>query len=263
VNGYIDIHAHVLPGIDDGPSDLDGSLAMLRAAAQSGTTVLVATPHLRADFPDVHVHELADRCADLRERIAGEGLGLELLCGGETTLTWALDASDADLTAASIGQRGTDLLIETPSTSSAGLEMLLYQVRLRGFRITLAHPERSRDFQHDLAPLARLVDQGILLQVNADSILGNPRRSQTARLAEDLCRTGLAHVIASDGHRGSSWRPVTRLAEAARAAGGLVGPDRACWMTSDVPGAIVAGETLPEAPAVLMGRRRLALWPRR
>ena len=69
IDGYVDIHAHVLPGIDDGPADLDGSLAMSRSAAESGIATIVATPHLRSDFPAVRVDQLAERCEALRETI--------------------------------------------------------------------------------------------------------------------------------------------------------------------------------------------------
>ena len=72
MNGYVDIHSHVLPGIDDGPGELDGALAMARAAAQAGTQTLVATPHLRSDFPDVHLDELSERCQAVREAIERE-----------------------------------------------------------------------------------------------------------------------------------------------------------------------------------------------
>jgi len=263
MSGYVDIHAYVLAGIDDGPSELEGALAMLRAAAHSGTATLVCTPHVRPDFPDVDIHELAGRCSELRERIAGEALELDLVCGAELALVWAIDAGPVELALASFGQRGTDLLIETPSTTTAGLDSLLYQLRARGFRITLAHPERSREFQRDPAPLARLVDQGVLLQINADTLLGHERRSDTSRLGVHLCLEGLVHAIASDGHRAESWRPITRLAAAAEAAAALVGPERAQWMTSDAPAAIVSGRELPEPPAISARRRRLRLWARR
>jgi protein-tyrosine phosphatase len=260
MNGFVDIHAHVLPGIDDGPADLDDALTMLRAAADSGTATLVATPHLRDDFPDVHVRELAGRCAELRDRIATESLGLDLICGAEVSLVWAIDATDEDLSLASVGQLGTDLLIETPFTSTVGLETMLYGLRARGFRVTLAHPERSREFQHDRSPLVRLAEQGVLLQVNADTLVGNVKKSATARLGAELCLEGLAGVIASDGHRGHSWRPVGRLAEAVAAATELVGPDRAQWMAIDAPRAIVEGRPLPEPPAVVTRRRGLRFW---
>ena len=91
---YIDLHAHVLPGIDDGPDDLEEALAMLRAAADSGIATIAATPHLRADFPDVHVEELAERCEELRTAVKREQIDIRLVGGAEVSLVWALQASD-------------------------------------------------------------------------------------------------------------------------------------------------------------------------
>src|SRR5581483_9388963 len=110
VGGYVDIHAHVLPGIDDGPSDLAEAIAMARAAADSGITTIAATPHLHPGFPDVHIHEIAERCQELREAIDREQIQLNVVSGAEVSLMWAFDASDEDLRLASYGQRGTALL---------------------------------------------------------------------------------------------------------------------------------------------------------
>jgi protein-tyrosine phosphatase len=134
------------------------------------------------------------------------------------------------------------------------LEQLLFQVRARGLRVTLAHPERSGAFKANPETLTRLFEQGVLLQVNAQALLA-PRRSTTRRLAEDLCRDGLAHVLASDGHRGHEWRPVSELAEGVKALSALVGTERARWMARDAPAAIVEGADLPEPPPVHSARR--------
>jgi protein-tyrosine phosphatase len=105
VSGYVDIHSHVLPGLDDGPADLEVALAMLRAAAESGTTTIAATPHLRAAFPDVRVHELAQRCQEVRDQISREGIEIRLVSGAEVSLVFALEASDEALTFATYDQR--------------------------------------------------------------------------------------------------------------------------------------------------------------
>ena len=151
MSGYVDIHAHVLPGIDDGPRDLEGTLALARAAAAAGTATIAATPHLRPDFPDVDVHELAERCDDVRAAIARDGIPVTVVSGAEASLVWALEAGEEELRLASYGQLGRDLLIETPSGSTSGLDALLYQLRAKGFRVTLAHPERSAGFDSDEA----------------------------------------------------------------------------------------------------------------
>ena len=263
VAGYVDLHAHVLPGVDDGPPDREGSLAMLRAAAASGIGTLAATPHLRADFPGVHVDELARRCRDLREACVQEGIEIRIVSGAEVSLVWALEASDEQLALATYDQRGTDLLIETPTSSVVGFESLLFQLRAKGLRVTLAHPERSVEFQRDSSRLDELVRQGVLLQVNAETLLGQARGSGAHRLGRDLCTRGLVHALASDGHRAASWRPVTCLGDAVAEAVALAGPDRARWMTETAPAAIIAGAELPNAPEVRAPpRRHRLLWRR-
>jgi protein-tyrosine phosphatase len=256
VSGYVDLHSHVLPGIDDGAPDLDESLAMLRAAAASGVTTVAATPHLGADFPNVRVGELANRCAELRDAAGREGIEIRLVSGAEVSLVWALEASDEELRLATYEQRGSDLLIETPSVKVVGLDRLLYELRIRGARITLAHPERSQEVQREPARLEGLVREGILLQLDADTLLGDSRRSAGCRLGRRLCLEGLVHAVASDGHRASSWRAITRLARARQAATALVGEPRAQWMTVAAPAAIIAGTELPDPPAVVPERRR-------
>jgi protein-tyrosine phosphatase len=247
VSGLVDIHSHLLPGIDDGPDDLEGSLDMARIAVASGVTTMAATPHLRSDFPGVHVEEIGARCDELRKALDEERIPLRVVSGAEVSLVWALEASDEQLKLASYGQRGTDLLIETPMDVSM-LENLLFAIRSKGFRVTLGHPERSREFQRAPERLERLAEQGVLLQLNGRALIS--RRSPPGRLADRLCRDGQAHVIASDGHRGSNWRPVTDLPKGVQALCALVGEERARWMSSGVPRVILSGTEIPAGPAV-------------
>jgi protein-tyrosine phosphatase len=260
MDGLVDIHTHVLPGIDDGPPDLEGAVAMARAAAAAGTTILAATPHLRSDFPDVYLSELADRCQSLCEAIEAEGIALRIVSGAEASLVWALQASDEELVLASIGQRGTDLLVETPLATVSGIAQHLFRLRAKGFRVTLAHPERSGEFQAEEHLLEALIEQEVLIQVNARSLLDSNRKSDSGRFARSLCSAGRIHVLASDGHRAASNRRVTVLAEGAQAAAALVGAERAAWMARDAPAAIVSGEALPDPPEI---RRRRRLFGRR
>jgi protein-tyrosine phosphatase len=250
MQGCVDIHAHILPGIDDGPGDVGESLAMARAAAESGTAVIVATPHLRVDFPAVHVDQLAERCEALRETIRRAGVQLEIVAGAEVSLPWALEASDEELALASYGQRGTDLLIETPMMNAPAMDRLLPALRMKGYRVTLGHPERSRHFRRDEDRLRRLAADGVLLQLNADSLLGAAGRG-AQRLARKLLTDGVAHVIGSDGHRATGRRPVTQLARAAQVVAQLAGPERAGWMTQAVPSAILEGADVPDPPVVV------------
>lgn len=252
--GLVDIHTHLLPGIDDGPVGLPDSIRMAQAAVESGIETMALTPHLRSDFPDVHVQELAARCQSLREELAWAEIPLTVVPAAEVSLLWALEADDEMLRLATYGQRGTDVLIETPHDVT-GLERLVGSVLARGLRVTLGHPERSHSLQRDPGRIAALRDQGVLIQVNADALLRR-RGSPARKLAEQLCRDGLVDAIASDAHRATSWRPVTVLPAAVAAADQLVGRARARWMSSDAPGAIVKGRELPPAPAIAAPPRR-------
>ncbi len=249
----IDLHSHVLPGIDDGPADQDGSLALIRAAAADGTDTLAATPHLRHDFPSVHLREIASRCVSLNQSLPAD-LEVTVVPGGEVDLIWAQNASVDELRLASYWQRGTDLLIETPyGPLATGFEELLFRISLQGFRILLAHPERNSTFQGDPARLAALVERGVLVQVTAASLAASEKHSRSRRLALSLIEEGLAHVIASDAHSAGSMRAPLSAGVAAAA---RVAPARAEWMVSDAPAAVLAGEPLPAPPQERSAPRR-------
>ena len=252
----IDLHSHLLPGIDDGAPDLEHALELARAAAAQGTRVLAATPHLRADFPDVRPDELPRRCDEIRAAIADAGIELEVVQGGEAGVMWAVNARDDELKAGSYGARGTDLLVETPyGPLTDTFEELLFTLPKRGYRLLLAHPENNPTFQRSPARLHELVDRGVLLQVTARSLIRPDRKRRPRLLAESLVRDGYAHVLASDAHSGRQLRPPA-LGAGAAAAAELVGERRAQWLVQDAPAAILAGEPLPEPPPAEHTERR-------
>jgi len=210
---------------------------------------MAATPHLRADFPDIRVDELPGRVAALQAALQARGVPLEVIGGGEVDAVWAQHQSDETLRAVSYGARGTDLLVETPyGELPPVLEELLFRIRTRGFRVLLAHPERNPTFQRDPERLGRIVDGGILVQVTAASVTAG-RRSRACTLAHALIAEGRAHVIASDAHNVGGR---AGLAEAVEAAD----HPRARWMVTDAPAAILAGEPLPPAPGAAAPQRR-------
>jgi protein-tyrosine phosphatase len=244
----IDLHAHVLPGIDDGPEDMTEALAMARVATETGTTRIVATPHLREDHPEVRIDELGGRIEELNQALIREDIALEVVPGAEVDLLMALELSDEHLHAVTLGANGSDLLIETPVVPlPSSFEGLLEQVRDRGYRIVLAHPELSPSFIVDPDRLGRLVESGILLQITARS-LRPPKGSASRALAFRAVQLDWAHVLASDGHS-ATWRPPRLGAEVAEAVKHR--PElakRLAWMTGEAPAAILAGAVIPMAP---------------
>jgi protein-tyrosine phosphatase len=253
----IDLHSHVLPGIDDGPPDLAESLRLVSTAEASGTTVLAATPHLRADHPSVEIATVAGRCAALEEQLPDD-CRVKLVPAGELDLLWAQEASDEDLRLASFGGRGSDLLVETPyGPLPRGFEVLILRLAQRGFRLLLAHPERNPSFQREPSRIAELVKQGVLIQLTIPAVVRADGRSRSRRLALDLVSEGLAHNLASDAHSAGPRRSpdlgagVRELAE--------VAPARAEWMVTDAAAAILEGAPLPAPPAERPARRRRRL----
>jgi protein-tyrosine phosphatase len=251
----IDLHTHVLAGIDDGPADLAGSVAVAEVAAHGGVRTLVATPHLRADHPGVRPAELAPRARELSDHLRERGLPVEVLPGAEVDLDTAAALPDAQLALATLGGNGTDLLVETPYGSLPDdFEDRVLALAGRGFRVTLAHPERSRELKADPDRVGALVDRGVLVQLTARSLAGRPSRT-----AELLFERGWAHVLASDAH-GLDRRPPD-LGASVRQAIDAFPHARADleWMVTAAPQAIVDGRPLPERPPRERRGRRLRL----
>jgi protein-tyrosine phosphatase len=244
----IDLHCHILPGLDDGPGAIEESVELARMLERDGVTTAAATPHLREDHPRVHTGELGSRCRDLEEELRIAEVQLALVPGAEVDIVWGLEAQEDELRLASLGQRGSDLLVEMPyGPVPSNFEELLFRLAVKGYRILLAHPERNATFQEDPNRLAALAKRGVLVQVIASSLCGRPGSSRSSRLARWLIRENLAHVLASDVH-GPTVPTRMPLSAGVRVVRELVGA-RADWMVTDAPAAVLAGEPLPSMPS--------------
>src|SRR3954452_13891716 len=150
----IDLHSHILPGLDDGPADLDGSLALAREAVARGTRKIIATPHVRDDHP-YPLDEIDNRVDGLNRAFANQGIDLEVVAGGEVAISKIPDLDEPTLRRVCLGD-GTYLLVESPYTQTSQLlEHVLFDLQARGFRPILAHPERSPTFLSDKIRLER------------------------------------------------------------------------------------------------------------
>jgi protein-tyrosine phosphatase len=254
----IDLHAHVLPAIDDGPASMAESLALVAAAADDGVSILAATPHVRAGPPSAAPGQIASATTEMEEELRRAGLRVLLVSGAEVDLAWAATASDEDLRACTYGAQGLDLLVETPyGRLPDDFEDMLFGINVRGFRPLLAHPERSPAFQREPRRLARIVELGTLVQVTSLALTNPSNRSRSRRLAERMISEGIAHVISSDAHSATGPRPAG-LTAGVEAAAALTSAARAEWMVRGAPAAILAGEPLPPAPPLSRRRFRLS-----
>ena len=243
----IDLHCHILPGLDDGPATVEDSLALADRAVAGGTRTIVATPHIREDHP-FELERIADGVEDLNSALAGASVPLEVMTGGEVAINRAVVLGDDDLRKVALGS-GAYLLVESPYVYVSDLlEHAVSDLQERGFRPLLAHPERSPCFQSRIERLGRLVDDGALCSITAGSLAGRFGRT-VKRFSVELLAAGLVHDIASDAHNAGRRPPLDRreLDEAEQHISELRG--RVEWLVQDAPAAILRGEDLPPLPA--------------
>ena len=238
----IDLHSHILPGLDDGARTAEESVDIARAALEDGITAISATPHVREDYPTTpETMELA--VARLRAALADAEVQLTLYTGGEVALDWLGRLERDDLKRFGLAGNPGYLLVEFPYFGwPLDLAEQLFKLQLVGITPVLAHPERNADVQEAPERLERIVETGTLVQLTAASLDGRLGR-QPRDTGLKLIELGFAHLIASDAHH-----PGIRTVGMAAAAEAVGDETLAGWLTEDVPRAIVEDRRLPERP---------------
>jgi protein-tyrosine phosphatase len=256
----IDLHCHVLAGIDDGPTTIAQSVALGRCAQERGVGTLVATPHVSWRY-DNDPKTIARLVEETNAALAAAGLTVKVVAGAEIAITRGVDLSASELAALTLGD-GPWLLIECPFSSAVvGLDTLAGELQDQGHGIVLAHPERCPAFQRDPEALESLVRSGVLTSITAGSLVGS-FGSSVRRFALELMEAELVHNVASDAHDVDRRAP-GMADELQRAGFGAL----TSWLTETVPGAILRGEeSVPPRPSIAIragGRSRQRSWWRR
>jgi protein-tyrosine phosphatase len=210
----IDLHCHILPGLDDGPAGFEESLAMARLAEADGVQAIVATPHCDLDAICPDPTRIRDLTAQLNDLLADEGLRLRVLPGAELRPTPGLvDALERDQVL-TVADRGRYVLIELPSGGyPVFVAELFFRLQVVGITPIIAHAERSDYLRTSPQVLEEMAARGYPVQINVGSLLGEDG-AKVRREALRLVQQGLATIIASDGHGARSRKPV--LTPAAR-----------------------------------------------
>lgn len=250
----IDLHAHILPAVDDGAANMEEAVSMARAAAADGVRTVVATPHSGDWQPPLSAVAVRSRVAQLQAVLDREGVAVSVVMGMEVYLDPDTAWRAVQGSALCLGETNY-LLVELPLHEyPAYTDQALFELQARGFRPILAHPERNAVLAREPARLVPLVERGILAQVTAGSLAGRFGRHVLAA-AELLLEHRLVHIIASDAHGLGSRSPVMSVGVAAAAV--LVGVERARAMVTTTPAAILAGQAIAaEPPLPLTARRR-------
>lgn len=196
----IDLHTHILPGLDDGAGDLAQALAMARLAVADGIHTMVATPHCDIrTFPELLARR-DEALAELRQALAEHAVPLRLLPGTECRIHPDLIAAASANPGLLLGENRRALLVELdPTQPLAIVGDLLFQASCGDLTLVLAHPERHPEIADHPERLVPLVEQGLHLQVTAAS-LGLTAGWRAWRTARKLIGRRLASILASDAH---------------------------------------------------------------
>ncbi len=249
----IDLHSHILPGLDDGVPTVEESVELARHAEASGIVAIAGTPHVRHDWP-TSADAMERALAEVQAAVAAAALSIRVLPGGELALG-ELDRDITELRRFGLGGNPAYLLVETPYYGwPLDLEHRLFQLRAAGITPVLAHPERNPEVQDDPERVAALVRAGTLVQITAASLDGRAGRRAEA-MGLQLIEGGLAHLVASDAHA-----PAIRKGGLDGVADSIGDADLARWLTHDVPTAIVDGTELPPRPERPRRRKRFGLF---
>ncbi|MCI0486906.1 MAG: hypothetical protein L0229_09925 [Blastocatellia bacterium] len=248
----VDIHSHILYGVDDGARSLGESLEMCRLSAEDGISVIVATPHAHDNVHKTHDPVFLQRRVDeLNEKLGGRPrveLGCELrfnhdlvnqVCKNKSAPTLAGDCY---------------VLVEFPhSVVPLGSERALFELMSNDIRPIIAHPERNQMLMAEPERFYALVEMGILGQADTGSFTGQFGK-KVQQAARCLLDHGLLHIVASDCHNTRNRLP--GMSAAVAVIGELVGDEYAIAMAEDNPAAVVKGKPIPTQPSPVLPRKR-------
>lgn len=242
----IDLHCHILPGIDDGPVSQDESLAMARCAVEDGIHTIVATPHTLNGIYLNPAKEIISKVEALQKILSNNHIQLELCAASDVHLCPHLlkmvDSGDA----LTINDAKKYMLLELPSQAIPnGVKDEIFSLKLNGITPIITHPERNAIIQHDLGILYDMVSMGAMSQVTAMSITGD-FGVFVKQVVEIMLQKRLVHIIASDAH-GVDKRPPLLSRAVEHAAEILGNYEEAMRMVTEVPAAILSG-AMPDIP---------------
>jgi len=256
----IDLHSHILPGIDDGAKTLDDSLAMARIAVDDGIHVMACTPHI---YPGMYMNtgpDIAVRRDALQAELQREGIPLQLVVGADVHLVPGL--LEGLRTGRVPTLHGTRYFLLEPShtTPPPRFEDLVFDLLASGFTPIITHPERLTWVENHYPVFLRLIEQGAWMQVTAGALTGlfGPRAKYWG---ERFVGEGFTHIIATDAH--STGRRKPRLSEAVTIAERMLGSDEARRLVFDRPQAVLdnlAPDLYPLPQAAAGAPSRMGKW---
>lgn len=247
----IDLHCHLLPGIDDGAKDLDASLAMARMAVADGITTTACTPHILPGVYNNTGDNITAAVARLHDALAQAGIPLRLVAGADVHVAPNLTAQLRDGRALTIN-RSRYLLLEPPHhVLPPRMDDHIFGLQSAGFVPIITHPERLSWVEGNYELVRRLVYGGSLMQLTAGSLMGRFGR-RPRYWAERMLDDGLCHLLATDAHNIAQRAPI--LSEARDLVARRLGEEEAANLVITRPKAILNDASPSQLPPPLPAR---------
>lgn len=257
----IDIHAHVLPGLDDGAADMDEAVAMCRMAHDDGVRCIVATPHFhRGLFETPSIDRVRELRARLQQRCRQDvDAEFRVLLGSDCHVhAEILENLQAGRVPAI--NDGHYVLVELPEDRvPLGVDRLFFQLRLAGFRPVITHPERNAELARDPEQLQGLVEQGCYAQVTAGSLTGD-FGADIQTVAIEMLARHLVQVVASDSHDTVARPPL--LTSARGEVADVVGLELADRMFTEIPRAMIEDRDFDFPSPIVKANDAFSFWRR-
>lgn len=237
----LDLHSHILPGLDDGAKDDTTALSMLEMAAANGTRGIVATPHVIEGEWLPAWSSIVTGCRRLSACAEARGIKIAIYPGAEVAVNYDL-LSLLDKPGPYCINGGRYLLLELPSNNiPAYADDFFFTLQTRGFLPIIAHPERNQEIRRQPERMVGWIRKGLFAQINAGSLAGQIG-TEVMRFAEQLVTRRMAHCLGSDAHSIRTRRPILTAARNKIAV--LAGAKVAEEITAVTPGEILAGKEI-------------------
>jgi len=252
-SGFIDIHAHLIPGLDDGAESWDESLAMARMAVDDGLHTVIVTPHQLGAYRN-HADTIRQQTELLQLHLVDAAIKLRVFPGGDVRIEPDLIERLESGEVMTLADGGQYVLLELPHELYFPLRPVLQQLRRAGYRGVLSHPERNQGILADPSVLGGLVDEGCVMQVTAGSLLG-AFGTASRQLSETMVRQGLCHIIATDAHGLKRRRPL--LSRAFEQVAAIADESTATALFCQQPERILSGQ---EVDVIRPAKKRSWSW---